>query len=134
MFRLTKILNGRINQAEPCFLASTASETYKLGEALTLVDGAVTKAGATAKPTYIAAEDYTAPATNNRAVCVYPISPAMIFECPVTASPAALKAGSKVTLDTTAMAVTATTASGVATIVDTLSAAIANDKVLVSFQ
>ncbi len=134
MFRLVKILNGRGNQAEPCFLASTASVTYTLGEALTLSAGALVKCGATAKPTHIAAEDYTSPATDNRPLYVYPVSPAMVFECPVTASPASLKAGDRVTLAADATGVTATTASGVATIVDTCGAKATGDKLLVTFQ
>ncbi len=134
MFRLIKISNGRTNQAEPCFLDSTASESYLIGEALILSGGRLTKCGATAKPTHIAAEDYTAPATDNRPLSCYAVSPAMIFECPVTTSPASLVAGSKVTLADTACAVTATTTAGVATIIDPLSASAAGDKLLVAFQ
>ncbi len=134
MFRLVKILNGRGNQAEPCFLPSTASVTYTLGEALTLTAGALTKCAASAKPTHIAAEDYTAPATDPRPICVYAVSPAMVFECPVTADPASLTVGSKVTLSADAAGVTATTTSGVATIIDTCCATAIGDKMLVAFQ
>ncbi len=134
MFRLVKILNGRTNQAEPCFLPTTASETYEVGEALTLSGGAFTKCGATTRPTHIAMEDYAAPATGARPLYSYAISPAMIFECPVTTSPASLKIGQKVTLADTAAAVTATTASGVATIIDKSEATVAGDCLLIAFQ
>ncbi len=134
MFRLIKILNGRTNQAEPCFLASTASEAYSLGEALTLADGTVTKCGATTRPAYIAQEDYTAPATGARPVSVFPVSADMIFECPLSATPTGLVCGDKVTLSATADGVTATKTNGVATIIDPMGAAAAGDKILVSFK
>ncbi len=133
MFRLTKIQNGRQNQAEPCFLPTTASETYHLGEALTLTGGALTKCASTTTPAYIAAEDYTAPATGNRALYVYPVDSNMRFECPVTAAPTSLLVGDQITLAADAMGVTATKTNGVATIRDLAGAASVGDKIIVSF-
>lgn len=133
MFRLVKIKNGRCNQPEPEKLGATASETYTLGEALVLSGGAVTKCGVTAKPTYIAGEDYTAPESGARRVTVYPVSADMIFEAPLTAAPTALTDGSAVTLSADGLGVTATTTSGVATIVDLAGAAASGDKILVRF-
>lgn len=133
MFRLVKIRNGRGNQPEPEKLGATASETYTLGEALVLSGGALTKCGATAKPTYIAGEDYTAPESGARRVTAYPVSGDMIFEVPLTAAPTSLTAGSVVTLSADALGVTATTTSGVATVVDLTGAAASGDKILVRF-
>lgn len=134
MFKLVKILNGRINQGEPVKLPTTAQESYSYGEALALSAGKVTKCGATSKPDCICCEDYSAPASDNRSIYVEPISPEMIFEVPVSASPSALAVGSKVTLHSDAQSVTATTANGVATVFDLMEASQANDKILVRFQ
>ena len=133
MIRLVKIINGRTNVGEPEKKTVTASETYSYGEALKISSGALTKCAATDSPLYISAEDYIAPATGARKISVFPVSSDMIFETKVTASPSSLKLGDKVTLGTDAMSVTATTTSGVATIVDFLGATAANDKILVKF-
>lgn len=133
MFRLVKIQNGRCNQPEPQKLGVTASETYTLGETLVLTAGALTKCGATAKPTYIAGEDYTAPESGARRLTVYPVSGDMIFETAFTAAPTSLTDGSVVTLSADGLGVTATTTSGVATVVDLAGAAAVGDKVLVRF-
>jgi hypothetical protein len=134
MFRLVKILNARINQAEPVMLATTASESYTLGEALTLSDGALTKCAATKKPLFVAARDYAAPAEEPAKIPACPVSADMIFECPVSASPASLKAGDRVTLSADALGVTATTVNGVATVWDTVDATEAGDRILVRIE
>ena len=134
MFRLVKILNGRTNQGEPVKLPSTAGESYHCGEALTLNAGKLTKCAASAMPDFICCEDYTAPASENRSVMAEPVSADMIFEVPVTAAPSALAPGSKVTLHTDALSVTATTANGVATVTDLLGAASAGDRIQVCFK
>ena len=54
MFKLSKIENARMNVPEPEYLPVTASEAVSEGEALVLSNGALTKCGATATPTYIA--------------------------------------------------------------------------------
>lgn len=133
MFRLVKIRNGRCNQPEPQKLGVIASETYTLGEALVLSGGALTKCGATAKPTYIAGEDYVAPESGARRITAYPVSGEMIFETVFTAAPTSLTDGSVVTLSADGLGVTATTTSGVAIIVDLAGAADVGDKVLVRF-
>ncbi len=133
MFRLTKILNGRANVAEMCMLPTTASETYSIGEALSLTGGKLTKCAATVTPTHIAAQDYIAPATDALPLFVFPVSSDMVFECPVGAAPTTLAIGSKVTLSADALGVTATTTSGVATILDLCAAKNAGDKILIKF-
>lgn len=133
MFRLVKIQNGRCNQPEPEKLGTTASEAYSLGEALVLSGGTLTKCGPTVKPTYIAGEDYTAPASAARRLTVYPVSSDMVFEAPLSAAPASLTEGSTVTLSGDALGVTATTTSGVATVVSLAGAAASGDRILVRF-
>lgn len=136
MFRPVRILNAGTNVPEIFRLPATAGTAYKAGDALVLTSGALTHATATVKPTYIAAADVGADST---LVPVYAVTPDMIFEAPVTASPAALVIGSVVTLavdgtGSNAYGVTATTTSGVATIVDLCHAAAAGDTVRVKFQ
>lgn len=132
MFRLVKILNGRTNQAEPVKVKTSAGVAYEYGTALCLNAGALVNCTATAKPLYICGED--AKADERTEITVYPIDPNQIFEVSVSASPAALAVGSKVTLaltDGRATGVSATTTNGVAEIFDLNSASAANDKILV---
>lgn len=133
MFRLVKILGGRINQAEPVFLSATAGEAYQIGEALTLVGGALTKCPATVAPAFICGMDCAAATEEGRLLVVYPVAHDMIFECPVTASPVSLAEGDQVTLSEDAMGVTATTAGGVATLWNLAGADEADDKIYVKF-
>ncbi len=133
MFRLVKILNGRTNAAEAEKHEVTADESFKFGEALVLSSGKLTKCAATAKPQFIAGEDYTAPASGARKISAYRVTGDMIFEAPVGADPAALKTGDAVTLSADALGVTATTASGVAKIYSLCGAAAANDKLQICF-
>ncbi len=132
MFRLVKILNGRINESEPMKLATTASTAYSFGSALSLSAGALVNCAATVKPQFICGED--AKADEKTEITVYPIDANQIFETTVNASPASLGVGSKVTLAVSggaAVGVTATTTGGVAEIFDLNCAAAAGDKVYV---
>lgn len=95
MFRPVRILNAGTNVPEIFRLPATAGTAYKAGDALVLTSGALTHATATVKPTYVAAADVGADSTF---IPVYAVTPNMIFEAPVTASPAALVIGSVVTL------------------------------------
>ena len=134
MFRLVKILNGRINQGEPVRLPTTAGTSYSYGEALVLNGGKLAKCGPTAVPTHICGEDYTAPESDNRAIIAEPVLADMIFEVPFSAAPTSVNVGDKVTLHTDGLQVTATTASGVATVFDKNGAAAIGDKCLVQFK
>ena len=133
MFRLMKILNGRINVGEPVRLPSTAGKTYHYGQALVIASGKLTPCDATVMPTHICGEDYVAPSADNKDIVATPISPDMIFEVPFSAAPTSVNVGDKVTL-ADGMKVTATTASGVATIYDKNGATKADDKCLVQFK
>ena len=132
MFRLVKILNGRINQSEPVRLKTTSGVSYEYGTALTLSDGALTNCTSTSKPQYICGED--AKADEKTEIVVYPIDSNQIFETTVSASPSSLNGGSKVTLSLDgnfAVGVSATTTGGIAEIFDLCAASSAGDKLLV---
>ena len=130
MFKLLKIENARLNVPEPEYLTVTESEAVSEGEALVLASGKLTKCGATVAPTYIAMASLSADA-EKREIAVCRIEKNQVYEVPVTATPTALKVGDKVTLHTDGLQVTATTTSGVITIVSLNGATAAGDKVVV---
>ncbi len=130
MFKLLKIENARLNVPEPEYLEATEDEAIEMGEALVLSAGKLTKCGATAVPTFIAMGSVAAGNTK-RTVAVCRIEKNQVYEVPVTAAPTALKVGDKVTLHTDGLQVTATTTSGVVTIVALNGATAAGDKVVV---
>ena len=134
MFKLIKIVNSGVNVPEIIKLPKSTSLTVKMGSALTLSGGNVTMCSPTSVPTHIAAED--ADASKNSVFC-YAVCGNMLFETVFSASPASLALGDKVTLATDSSSctgkVSATTASGVATIVDLMNAKASGDKVTVKF-
>ena len=130
MFKLIKIENARMNVPEPVFHEVTASEAVQIGEALVLTSGKLTKCGATAKPEFIAMADCAADATN-RLIPAARVEPNQLYEVPVQAAPTSLVEGSKVTLHTDGLQVTATTTSGVVTVESLNGAAAAGDMIVV---
>lgn len=130
MFKLIKIENARMNVPEPVFHEVTASEAVQIGEALVLTSGKLTKCGATAKPEFIAMADCAAGATN-RLIPAARVEPNQLYEVPVQAAPTSLVEGSKVTLHTDGLQVTATTTSGVVTVESLNGAAVAGDIIVV---
>jgi len=88
--------------------APTADEAIVLGEALVLTEGLLHKCGATATPEYIARS-----AGTNKAIAVNRVLEEDIFETTFAADASAVDEGSKVTLHTDGLQVTATTDSGV---------------------
>lgn len=128
MFKLVKILNGRINQPEPIRLPAQAEDTalhLVAGSVLKLQNGKLVHCGATDKPAYLCVEDATLAPGDTRMVCVFPITADMVFEVP-TADASALVAGERYTLALTtgaagqvyASGVTATTTGGVVCVYD----------------
>nr|DAG28830.1 MAG TPA: hypothetical protein [Bacteriophage sp.] len=97
-------------------LPTTASTTYKIGDALILNDGVLAAATGTTKPQYICAENYEAPESGMKEISVYEIVDGQEWETTFAADASAVKAGSKVTIHTDGAQVTATTASGVFTL------------------
>ena len=130
MFKLIKIENARMNVPEPVFHEVTASETVTMGEALVLASGKLTKCGATVKPEFIAMADCAADATK-RLIPVARVEANQLYEVPVQAAPTSLVEGSKVTLHTDGLQVTATTTSGVVTVESLNGAAAAGDIIVV---
>ena len=130
MFRLIKIENARMNVPEPVFHEVKASEAVQLGEALVLTSGKLTKCGATAKPEFIAMADCAADAAK-RLIPAARVEPNQLYEVPVQAAPTSLVEGSKVTLHTDGLQVTATTTSGVVTVESLNGAAAAGDIIVV---
>lgn len=88
--------------------APAADEAIVLGEALVLTSGKLTKCAATATPEYIARS-----AGTNKAIAVNRVLEEDIFETTFAADASAVDEGSKVTLHTDGLQVTATTTNGV---------------------
>lgn len=135
MFILRKILDSGVNVPEVVRVKANASLSYKAGTALVLSSGVAANPTATEKPTHICAEEVGA--GKQATMLVYPILPGMIFECAISAAPASVVPGNKLTLsldsDSRATGVTATVTSGVATVVDLCGAKSAGDKILIQF-
>ena len=130
MFKLLKIENARMNVPEPEYLEVTESEAVEMGEALVLASGKLTKCGATVAPSFIAM-GVKSSADPDRKMPVCRVEKNQVYEVPVTASPATLKVGDKITLHTDGLSVTATTTNGVITVVSLSGASAAGDKITV---
>lgn len=110
------------------YLEASALGACKVGMALTLTDGKLAKATATVRPSYISMFEGTV-ASGDR-IPVVRVLPDTRFKTQLSAAGTALKVGDKVTIDTTAMLATATTASGVLELVEILGTEI-GDSVIV---
>lgn len=130
MFNLIKIENGRMNVPEPVYHDVTDAEAVEYGEALVLTSGKFTKCGAKVKPTHIAMGSVAADATK-RTLAAARVEENQLYEVPITAAPTGLVAGSKVTLHTDGLQVTATTTDGVITVESVNNAATAGEKIIV---
>jgi hypothetical protein len=132
MFKFSYSLSGE-NFQTPVIKASTAGETYTDGEGLVQTSGAMTKVAATATPTHICGQAYVAPASDNKDIVVYPVLPHHVYETTFAADASSTAEGAKVTLHTDGAQVTATTTSGVATIVKKLGTGASGTAALVRF-
>lgn len=110
------------------YLEASALGACKVGMALTLTDGKLAKATETVRPSYISMFEGTVVAGDR--IPVIRVLPDTRFKTQLSAAGTALKVGDKVTIDTTAMLATATTASGVLELVEILGTAI-GDSVIV---
>ena len=131
MFKLVNRLSSFNQSVEQ--LLGTNAEAYTEGEALVLTSGRLTKCGATATPEFICLKTQAAEATAVTPLPILRVQEDMIFSTTSTATVAATLVGTKVTLHTDGASVTATTASGVATIVST-DGKTTNSNVTVSFR
>lgn len=132
MFIFNRSLSGE-NFQTVRVLPTTAGETYTEGEGLVMSSGALTMVGATAKPEYIAAASYVAPASGNKPLAVYPVLPHHEYWTTFAADASAVTEGAKVTIHTDGAQVTATTTNGVATITRKLGSGASGTPVLVRF-
>ena len=98
-------------------LPAKASATYNVGDALNFTGGVLEKATGTTAPTHICSAYYVAPASGMKKIPVVPANAGQLYKTTFAADATAVTEGSKVTIHTDAAQVTATTTSGVATIV-----------------
>ena len=133
MFKLTKILNSGINVPEVERIPAVSGINYNVGMAINASAGTAANCTATTKPTHVCAQKLGAGECDF--VLCYPISADMLFEAPISASPASVAVGAKLTLaldeSGRAYGVTATVTNGVATVIDTCGATAAGDKITV---
>lgn len=128
MFSFKRINNASVVAPTIKQIAANTEVAYEVGDALVITSGKAAKATGTTKPTHICAEK----ATGADAISAYVIDANQEYEVPLSASGASLKVGDKVTINTDAAKVTATTTSGVAEIVAINGTAV-GDTVVVRF-
>lgn len=133
-FKLERVLSAPNFECYELY-PSTASETYTVGEVLTITSGKVTKAGADTDGTqkFICGADYVAPATGMKPIPVYRIHPDMIFRVTSQADNTLSVIGTSVEAHTDLLQVTATTTKGICEIVDLLGSGDVGTEVLVRF-
>ena len=110
------------------YLEASAIGACKVGMALTLTDGKLAKATATVKPNYISM--YQGTVASGDKIPVLRVLPDTRFKTQLSAAGTELKVGDKVTIDTTGMLATATTASGVLEIVQINGTGIGDDVIV----
>lgn len=111
MFITAKRLTADTSAYE--YILGTDAEAYALGEALVLTSGRLTKCGATVTPEFICMRTQSAEATAVTPLPVVRVTELQEYEVKTTATVAVTLVGSKVTLHTDGLLVTATTTSGV---------------------
>lgn len=132
MFFLAKYENATLNVDEPKYYEVTEGEACENGEAMVLTGGKLTKCGATVKPQYVAMKALAENA-EKREIPTVRVDENQLWRVAVDADPTALTPGAKVTIGDDALTVTATTASGVATIENLAGAEKAGDEIYVRF-
>lgn len=117
MFKFVKNDNG--NNFPVVEVKKATAATYAVGDAL-IVDastGYVAKTAGTVAPTFICAQQADTALSAGDELAVNPIYPGQTWGTTFSANGSSLKAGTKVTIDSTSKYVTATTTNGVATLV-----------------
>ena len=107
--------DGRVPPWE--YLPATGSTKPDIGLALVLSSGKLAKASGTTKPTHICMMEAPAAVAAGTLIPVIAIQPDMIFEVKNQASLNGVNIGQAVTIHSDGLQITATTSSGVATIV-----------------
>jgi len=124
--------DGRVQPWE--YLPATGSTKPDIGLACTLSSGKLAKCTGTTKPTYICmAEAPAAVAAGTLLPCIK-VQPDMIFEVKNQANISGVNVGQAVTIHSDGLQITATTSSGVATIVQKTPGTGTGNPTLVRFQ
>lgn len=131
MFKLIKIINGRINVSEPLSMASGVSSatTFRAGTAVAYKNGALTPVSGDETAEYVVLDTAECSAPTDK-VALLLLEKGMLFEAPVTEAP--LSPGKRATFKD-GIAVTATPATDGfgAYVVDTCGATGADDRIIV---
>ena len=112
---------------------ATGSTKPDIGLALVLSSGKLVKCTGTTKPTHICMMEAPAALTAGTMVPVIAVQPDIVFEVKNQASLNGVDIGQAVTIHTDGLQITATTSSGVATIVDKVPGTGTGNKTLVKF-
>jgi len=129
-----KISNSRSEAQSPLeYYIITANEAITLGEAVVLTTGALTACAATAVPEFIAMKSAVSAATGV-IIPVVRVDENMVFETTFSADGSSIVQGDSVTLESTALTVTATTGSGVFMVVKKLGSGESGTYVLGKFR
>jgi hypothetical protein len=115
------------------YLPCTGSDAPKIGMALVLSSGKLVKCTGTTKPTYICMREEAAALAAGTLIPVIAVAPDIIFETTNQASLADVAIGTAVTIHSDGMQITATTSSGVATIIDKVDGSGTGNPTLVKF-
>lgn len=107
MFKIASM--GALAKSPVEYYTTTAEETIFIGEVLSLSSGTLTKCAATSTPEFIALKA----ATDTAVIPVVRVMEDMELDAPLTADARSVAVGSKVTIASTGLGVTATTSSGV---------------------
>ena len=94
-------------------LRATAAEAYAHGETVKFSSGKLTKASGTDKPEFVYVGKDITSAVTGQIINVVPVLPEYEWETVFSADASAVKAGTKVTVDSTGTKATATATSGV---------------------
>lgn len=106
--------------------------TFEVGDVCTLTAGKITKATGATKPQYVVCEKGTKVVGDT--IAVNPIYPDMEFLTTFSAAGTAIVPGNKVTIGADSKTVTATTSSGVATVLEKLGDGAIGTEVIVKFE
>ena len=115
------------------YLPATGSTKPDIGLALVLSSGKLAKASGTTKPTYICMMEAPAAVAEGTLIPVIEVERDMVFEVTNSASLAGVNIGQAVTISSDGLQITATTSSGVATIVDKTDGSGTGNPTLVKF-
>ena len=123
--------DGRVLPWE--YLPATGTDAPSIGMALVLSSGKLAKCTGTTKPTYICMMEAPAAVAAGTLIPVVAVQPDIIFEVRNQASLNGVNVGQAVTIHSDGLQITATTSSGVATIVQKVAGTGTGNPTLVHF-